>query len=216
VVALETVVTAAIGGAASGAASETVVQVIKAKFDAWWAKEKSVNKNSSADISNLDSSNDSDESSIDSEHQTMVKIVQFFSHELEKLQHDHAAEIGAKDAQIGTLINSNGAKDAQISAKDGQINTLINSNAALVSALVSNNNAALNAALNTALNNNAALISINAALNAALISNNATLNAALISNNTALIKNRPGWFRRVNTGNARAPVGTTENAAEDA
>jgi hypothetical protein len=173
-VAFEALVTAAFAGAASGAASETVAQLVKdqkANFDAWFAKKQGVDKNSSADISNLDSSDNSDESSI--EHQTMVNIIQFFAHELETLQHDHAVEIanlnasndaaiGAKDAQIGTLI-----------AKDAQISTLINS----------------------VTNSNAALVSNNAALNAALISNNAAL-LDIVKNN------RTGWFRRVNTGNA--------------
>jgi hypothetical protein len=163
VVVVDGIVASAIGGAASGAASDAVL-LLNAKFYTWWAEEKSVGKNSSADNSNLDSSNDSDAASIENQ-QTMVKIVQFFSRELEKVHHDHAAV-------VATLNVSNDAANAAIGAKDAQINTLINSN------------------------------------------------AALISNNTALIdivkNNRPGWFRRATTGNARAPVGTTENPAEDA
>jgi hypothetical protein len=184
VVVVDGIVASAIGGAASGAASDAVL-LLNAKFYTWWAEEKSVGKNSSADNSNLDSSNDSDAASIENQ-QTMVKIVQFFSRELEKVHHDHAAV-------VATLNASNDAANAAIGAKDVQINTLINSHAAL--------------------------ITNNSALNAALISNNTALNAALISNNTALIdivkNNRPGWFRRATTGNARAPVGTTENPAED-
>jgi hypothetical protein len=144
-VAVEALVTAAFAGAASGAASEHVAQVMKAQkanFDAWCAKKQGVDKNSSADISNLDSSDNSDESSI--EHQTMVNIIQFFSHELETLQHDHAVEIANLNASNDAAI-----KDAQISTL---INSVTNSNAALVS-----NNAALNAAL---ISNNAALLDI--------------------------------------------------------
>jgi hypothetical protein len=191
VVVVDGIVASAIGGAASGAASDAVL-LLNAKFYTWWAEEKSVGKNSSADNSNLDSSNDSDAASIENQ-QTMVKIVQFFSRELEKVHHDHAAV-------VATLNASNDAANAAIGAKDVQINTLINSHTALI-------------------NSHAALITNNSALNAALISNNTALNAALISNNTALIdivkNNRPGWFRRATTGNARAPVGTTENPAED-
>jgi hypothetical protein len=60
---------------------------------------KSEGKNSSTDNSNLDSSNDSDAASIENQ-QIMVKIVQFFSRELEKVHHDHAAA-------VATLNSSN-------------------------------------------------------------------------------------------------------------
>jgi hypothetical protein len=173
-------VAAAVASAIAGAASKAV-QLLNDKFYAWWAKEKSVDKKSS----NLDSSNDSDAASIDDQ---LAKIVQFFSRELEKVHHDHAAV-------VATLNASNDAANAAISAKDAQINTLININGAK------------DAQINTLINSNAVLIKSIADSNAALVS----YNAALID----IVKNnRPGWFQRVNTGNARAPVGTTKNQAE--